>query len=241
MMNYPIVSALLFTLMASIQSNSFAESDSPVVIELFTSQGCYSCPPADKFLGELSHQKNTIALSCHVTYWNYLGWRDTFSHQFCDNRQRNYQAHLQGNPGVYTPQMVVSGRFGAVGSRTSRVNHIIDVANKRAPLQKIHLSIDNDDITIGLPKLDIKQQQQLLLIGTSGSHFLPIARGENAGKKLHYHNPIEYVSDLGSWQGESRTLSKTVAGHPNIKEWIVIAQRLPIGAITAAGKLSLTQ
>ncbi len=240
-MNYRIVSALLFILLACFQSNSFAESDSPVVVELFTSQGCYSCPPADDLLGELKHDKNTIAISCHVTYWNYLGWRDTFSHQFCDNRQRNYQAHLRGNPGVYTPQMVVSGRYGAVGSRASRVNRIIDVSNEHTPLQRINLSINSDEIKIDLPKVDIDQKQQLLLIGTSGSHFLPIARGENGGKKLHYHNPIEYVSDLGSWKGESKTLSKEIAGNPKIKEWVVIAQRLPIGAITAAGKLTLTQ
>lgn len=240
-MNYPIISTLLFTLLSGFQNSSLAESEAPIVVELFTSQGCYSCPPADDLLGELKHQKNTITLSCHVTYWNYLGWRDTFSHQFCDNRQRNYQAQLRGNRGVYTPQMVVSGRYGAVGSRASRVNRIIEASNEHTPLQHIKLSLNSDKITIDLPKTDTDQQQQLLLIGTSGSHFLPIAHGENGGKKLHYHNPVEYVSDLGSWKGESKTLSKEIAGNPKIKEWVVIAQRLPIGAITAAGKLTLPQ
>lgn len=234
------LSSLLFISLATFQVQALAGPDTPVVVELFTSQGCYSCPPADELLGELKDQENVIALSCHVTYWNYLGWKDTFSDQFCDKRQRNYQAHLTGNPGVYTPQIVVSGRYGAVGSRASRVNRLITVADKSTPIQHILLSVANDgQLKIELPNTQTDQKQQLLLLGTTGSHRATIDGGENGGKKLNYHNPIEYVSDLGSWKGSKKTLSQEIAGHSNIKEWVVIAQRSPTGAITAAGKLTL--
>jgi hypothetical protein len=236
------LSALLFISFATFQVQTQAGPDAPIVVELFTSQGCYSCPPADELMGKLKGRGNVIALSCHVTYWNYLGWKDTFSDAFCDKRQRNYQAHLTGNPGVYTPQIVVSGRYGAIGSRASRIKHLITVADKNTPLQHILLSVANDgQLKIELPNTQTDQKQQLLLLGTTGSHRLSIAGGENGGNKLNYHNPIEYVSDLGSWKGSKKVLSNEIAEHSNIKEWVVIAQKSPIGAITAAGKLTLTK
>jgi hypothetical protein len=236
------LSSILFLTSVALQAQTLTKPDAPIVVELFTSQGCYSCPPADDLLGNLRNQANIIALSCHVTYWNHLGWKDTFSHPFCDNRQRNYQAQLKGNSGVYTPQIVVSGRYGAVGSQASRVSRLINVANKNTPLQRIKLSITNNgQLKIELPNTQTDQKQQLLLFGTSGSHHLPITSGENGRKKLHYHNPIEYIVDLGSWEGNKKTLSNEIAGNPNIQEWVVVAQLLPLGAITAAGKLTLPQ
>ncbi len=232
---------LLLCLLLFNGYSAYASSELTVV-ELFTSQGCYSCPPADSFLGKLKEEPNTIAVSCHVTYWNYLGWRDTFSRKFCDNRQRNYQRHLKGNAGVYTPQMVVSGRYGAVGSRTSRVSRIIEIAKKHAPLLAINLSMDSsttDQLNIQLPTISSDQTQQLFLLGTSGEHSLPISHGENGGKRLTYHNPIQHVVDLGRWNGQGKTLTQTVGGHPEINEWVVIAQRMPLGEITAAGKFTL--
>jgi hypothetical protein len=236
------ISFLLFVALTCFQLRALAESDAPVVIELFTSQGCYSCPPADKLLGELKDVGNLIVLACHVTYWNYLGWQDTFSRQFCDDRQRNYQAQLIGNPGVYTPQVVVSGRYGAVGSRASRVKRLISLANTNTPARRIKLSIANDgQLKIELPDTQASQVHRLWLLGTSGSHLLPIVKGENGGKALNYHNPIEYVADLGSWTGHLKTLSKDVTENSNIQEWVVIAQTHPLGGIAAAGKLTLPQ
>jgi hypothetical protein len=235
------ISFLLLIGVACFQLRALAESDAPVVVELFTSQGCYSCPPADELLGKLNNVENLIVLACHVTYWNYLGWQDTFSRQFCDDRQRNYQAQLKGNPGVYTPQIVVSGRYGVVGSRASRVVRLISIADQNAPAQRIKLSLTSDkQLKIVLPNLQAKQLQQLWLLGTSGSHLLPIGKGENGGKALNYHNPIAYVADLGSWNGHLKMLSKDVTENSTIQEWVVIAQTFPTGGITAAGKLTLS-
>lgn len=231
-----IIGLLLIT---NASANTTDSNSSPVVIELFTSQGCYSCPPADAVLGKLKHRNDVIALSCHVTYWNYLGWRDTFSLRFCDQRQRHYQRSLKGNPGVYTPQMVVNGVLGLVGSRQHRVEKAMALASDYRPLQSIGLSQPNNNtLHIQLPQLETNTEQQLWLLGTSGEHHLAIATGENGGKQLHYHNPVATVIDLGRWHGQASGL-KHVVDNAGIREWVVVAQVSPLGAISAAGKLAL--
>jgi hypothetical protein len=230
-------------------SSLHSHAESPItVVELFTSQGCYSCPPADDLLGELKASPNIIALACHVTYWNYLGWRDTFSRKFCDSRQRSYQAELKGNRGVYTPQMVINGEYGLVGSRGRQVKQVINQTNTMPMVIQIEFT-DKNTLAIKLPTLSNypslkEQKQRLFLLGSSGVHHLPITRGENGGKKLYYHNPIEQVFELGDWDGLEKTISKSLIVNKQsgqtvstIKEWVVIAQTWPLGKISAAGKL----
>lgn len=230
---------LLFPLLLIISTASNAEDNKAItVIELFTSQGCYSCPPADDLLAKLDKQENTITLSCHVTYWNYLGWRDTFSKSYCDNRQRIYQSALQGNQGVYTPQIVINGRYGAVGSRERTVGQAINIMARENRIQAIHINISGEKLTAQLPALDNNKKHQLILLGTTGTQTVPINRGENGGKTLDYHNPIAVVEHLGRWNGEQNTLIQTLKNNKNIKEWIVLAQTWPIGEIVAAGKIS---
>lgn len=209
------------------------------VVELFTSQGCYSCPPADDLLGELKQDPNTIALSCHVTYWNYLGWKDTFSHAFCDQRQRSYQAHLRGRAGVYTPQMIINGKYGVVGSRRSSVKSTLNRAQEQNTAIIALEENTATQLSITLPELKNTGLQQLFLLGTSGHQRLPIKRGENGGKTLSYHNPVAQVIELGEWKGEKRTLLQNIKKDASIKEWVVIAQQSPLGTISAAGKLKL--
>lgn len=219
---------------------SAEESQSPItVVELFTSQGCYSCPPADDLLAEIDNNANTITLSCHVTYWNYLGWRDTFAQSYCDNRQRVYQSALVGNRGVYTPQMVINGRFGTVGSRVQTVGRAIEILERENRIQPLGISLNANRLFINLPTLsvDTDEQHQLILLGTTGTHEVPISRGENGGKTLQYHNPIEVIENLGRWSGDEKVLTQRIARQPNVKEWVVLAQTWPIGEIVAAGKL----
>lgn len=214
------------------------------VIELFTSQGCYSCPPADVFLGELAQRKQTIALSCHVTYWNGLGWRDTFSRPFCDNRQRQYQTVLKGYNGVYTPQMVINGRYGGVGSQRSKIEGLLAQDHRQHPaVRAISLQINKQLLTVDLPSVvDLPlHKRQLFLLGTTGKHWLEISRGENSGKQLPYFNPIEHVQNMGQWDGQAKTLQWALPNNHAIKDWIVVAQRWPVGAISAAGKIEVQQ
>ena len=249
----------LFLLMLSVVSIAETPTKSLTVVELFTSQGCYSCPPADEYLGELDEQEQIITLSCHVTYWNYLGWKDTFSRPFCNNRQRQYQGVLKGGErGVYTPQMVINGRYGAVGSRRSKVKAIIAadhqyetaVANIAMSIKK---TVDGATLTVQLPDANSTSttaaktiKQQLFLFGTTGKHLLPIASGENGGKNLAYINPVEYVENKGEWDGKAKSvswllpkeLSTTLSKEAAIKDWVVVAQQWPLGEIIAAGTIS---
>jgi hypothetical protein len=221
-----------------------AESPKTVdVVELFTSQGCYSCPPADVFLGELAQRDEVIALSCHVTYWNYLGWEDTFSQPFCDNRQRQYQSVLKGYKGVYTPQMVINGRYGGVGSQRAKIQGLIAYDHQQnTAVRAITLRVEDQLLSVSLPSVaDLPmQKRQLFLIGTTGNHWLPIKSGENSGKRLPYINPIEYVKNMGEWDGEARLAQWVLPNNTAIKDWVVVAQQWPVGAIVAAGKIKPT-
>lgn len=230
----------LFIIFLCIFYSTNSASAPVTVVELFTSQGCYSCPPADAILGKLKKSPDTIVLACHVTYWNYLGWKDTFSHSFCDTRQRDYQAYLQGRAGVYTPQIIINGQYATVGSRQTSVTRLIKKAKQEHKLATIVINTpESDKLSIELPALETPQIQQLLLLGTSGNHRLAIKQGENGGKTLDYHNPVEDLIELGNWSGEARTLLKTISNQPTVREWIVIAQSKPSGKIVAAGKFTL--
>jgi hypothetical protein len=251
----------LLLLISSAVSAAEPPAQSVTVVELFTSQGCYSCPPADEFLGELAEREQVITLSCHVTYWNNLGWKDTFSRPFCNNRQRQYQRVLKGGAkGVYTPQMVVNGRYAAVGSRRSKVESMIAADRQyetrvSAIAVDIQNHIDGSMLTVQLPDLHelfdahnglakdkAMPKQQLFLFGTTGKHLLPITSGENGGKQLTYINPIESVDNKGEWNGKAQivqwSLPKALLNDIAIEDWIVVAQQWPLGEIIAAGKVS---
>ncbi|MFT5419981.1 MAG: hypothetical protein ACI9D5_000722 [Candidatus Endobugula sp.] len=240
-MLYRIMFSFVFS--ASVIADG-APAKTVKVIELFTSQGCYSCPPADKFLGELSQREEIITFSCHVTYWNYLGWKDTFSRPFCDRRQRQYQDVLVGgSKGVYTPQMVINGRYVGVGSQRSKIERLLTIdARQQAPVQRLVLRMDSRQLRVELPELSNggAQKLQLFLLGTSGEHLLPIKTGENSGKHLPYFNPIEYTQHLGRWSGDAKTLNLPLVESQVVKDWLIVAQEWPLGAIVAAGKLSLS-
>src|ERR1700761_4076788 len=119
-----------FALVSILATSAYAQ-EAPVVVELFTSQGCSSCPPADAFLTDLARQRRDILpLAFHVTYWDYLGWKDLYSLDAATARQRDYARHL-GEDGVYTPQMVVDGAKGFVGSsRAEGLSAIASAAHK---------------------------------------------------------------------------------------------------------------
>ncbi|MGS2718644.1 DUF1223 domain-containing protein [Eionea flava] len=240
----------ILILLASLTASAEETAPPVTVIELFTSQGCHSCPPADAFLGELAESDHVIALSCHVTYWNYLGWKDTFSLPFCNNRQRQYQHVLKGGErGVYTPQMIINGRYGVVGSRQRKVNEVIAADHQyERSLQAIQLTTrqraQEQQLQVMLPALPSSSQHQewqLFLFGTSGEHAIPIASGENAGKHLPYINPVEHIVNKGPWNGDSKNIEWSLPNAPQVREWLVLAQQWPLGEIVAAGRIRVSE
>jgi hypothetical protein len=197
--------ALAALLLSSLAAPAIAQTR-PIVVELFTSQGCSSCPPADALLGELAKRPDILPLAFHVTYWDRLGWRDPFSLPLATDRQRAYQRTL-GTDTIYTPQMVVEGRQDVVGSDRSSV---------RAALAHADTS---HAVTIGLTRTATGLQidvgpgvgaARLLLIGYDPQHRTAVARGENAGRQLSESNVVRSLSDVAAWQGAALSVAAPV-------------------------------
>lgn len=166
------------------------------VLELFTSQGCSSCPPADALLGEMSERattgENIIALSFHVDYWNYLGWKDPFSSPYYSARQTDYTGHLGAR--TYTPQLVINGRREMVGSRRTDVKNAVENAlkNERSTLPpSLSLQPESGGVTVAytLPGEDFSDYRVTALL-TQNEAVSAVKRGENRGKDLHHHNVV---------------------------------------------------
>ena len=187
-----------------------AASRSPVVVELFTSQGCSSCPPADAFMQDLVKQPGVIAVSYNVDYWDYLGWRDTLGSSEFSRRQRDY-ARRRGDGKVYTPQMVIDGRRHEVGSRRRAVYAAIAEEGALSPDTTVpmHASDTASEIVIdvgGAPSDRIRQESTIWVLVVSPKVVVPIARGENAGSKIAYSNVVRRMIPAGMWHGEAMTL-----------------------------------
>ena len=220
---------------APVQVISQAKADGPVVVELFTSQSCSSCPPADALLGELAKHDNVIALGCHVTYWDHLNWRDTLSRKFCTDRQRAYARHM-GASQVYTPQMVVNGAHQFIGSNRTEATRAI----ASSTVQSIKLERrDDSTLTATLPALTGGPSLQTLwLMRTHADHTQAIKSGENRGKTITYVNSVETLEQLGTWSGTAQTLSFPVPkGDAKNPSYVLIAQPQGFGGITAAGRM----
>jgi hypothetical protein len=174
----------------------------PVVVELFTSQGCSSCPPADAFLTDLARQRrDVLPLAFHVTYWDYLGWKDPYSFDAATARQRAY-ARFLGQDGVYTPQMVVDGATEFVGSSRSRGLEAIAGAARKPVTVGLTREGANLLVTIG----DGPGHGQVLLVGFDPVHETRIGRGENGGRTLTESNIVRSLTPLGNWSGSATSL-----------------------------------
>lgn len=210
--------------------------DSPVVVELFTSQSCSSCPPADKILASLTKHPNIIALSCHVSYWNHLHWKDTLSHEFCDMRQHGY-AGQKGSQRVYTPQMIVNGTNEFVGSHSSKVKSALSKAQKN-PIQSIEITMPNPySIEFTLPDAK-KDSYRIWAFGYQTTHHESIPSGENRGKSVTYANPVQTYTNLGSWDGKAAKHEFTTPDG-KIDGIAILVQRNGYGEIIAAGKFEI--
>jgi hypothetical protein len=173
-------------------------SDVRVVVELFTSQGCASCPPADELLTALDRQNDVIALAYHVDYWDYIGWEDTFGQPAFSERQRAYAAGW-GSSRIYTPQMVINGDEHVVGSRVRDVNAAVGTARLDVPvmLQRV-----DDRLEITVPPLVGGEDAMIWLVGFIDEANVLIERGENAGSDMLYSQVVTHRQGLGLWDAD---------------------------------------
>jgi hypothetical protein len=185
-----------------------ASAEPRAVIELFTSQGCSSCPPADALLGKLAHDPNVIALSLPIDYWDYIGWKDTLALPGHANRQKAYSRMRGDRAGVYTPQAIVNGAAQALGSDASDIEHAITQTHHNSETLSIPLSLSaaDDRVTVNAPAAKAPDEHgEVWLCPVSSAVEVAIGRGENHGRTITYHNAVRRWIKLGEWNGTPAT------------------------------------
>jgi hypothetical protein len=190
-----LAAAVLF---AVSLGNTAGAQTRPAVVELFTSQGCSSCPPADALLGELARRSDVLALGFHISYWDGLGWKDPFSSQDATERQRAY-ARRFGHGQVYTPQMVIEGHEDVVGSDRDAVLKALRQARPQA-LAAVGFAEDRRSVAIG----GGQGSGNVLLLRYAGHRVTRVGAGENARRTLEDANAVEALRVLGRWDGSPR-------------------------------------
>ena len=171
------------------------------MLELFTSQGCSSCPPADALLGQLAADRDIVALAYHVDYWDYIGWTDTFGHAAFSDYQRAYAAGT-GNGRIYTPQLVVNGGEGVVGSRADEVAAALKVAALPLP---VDLSVEAGTLRVDIAGRPGGKPAMIWLVTFIGHAEVSIERGENRGSTIGYTNIVTGRQMLGVWDPAAGT------------------------------------
>ncbi len=216
----------------------------PVVVELFTSQGCYSCPPADDFLGVLAERPGVLALSFHVDYWNYLGWRDPYSSAEATQRQQTYASAMRRRT-VYTPQMVVDGTLQGIGSYTGVIDGHIRVRQETAD-DRVAVSIaggSNAESLSAALKGDGGRTGDctVWLVYFDKKHTTAIPRGENAGKTLSYYNVVREIRRVAEYRGADMEidLPRTGAKGGQYDRVAILVQQPEGGRIVGAAWASL--
>ncbi len=208
------------------------------VVELFTSQGCSSCPPADSFLGDLSERDDILALSMHVDYWDYIGWKDEFALKINSERQRVYGQRFNQRY-VYTPQMVIQGAYQTVGSDRSKA---LGMIAKAQSMRQVPMSLKRTGKTLAvtLPKTAVDGEIRVLSVFFDRKHEIDIKRGENSGNKFVYSNVVRRVDTVATWRGEARQLSLVDDGQAG-EVCAVLLQSAATGKIIGARTIDLNR
>jgi len=220
-----------------LQAADIQSAKETVLVELYTSQGCYSCPPAEAFLHELADREHVIALEFHVDYWDYIGWKDPFAKKAFTNRQRGYRETL-GSRYVYTPQMVIDGSDHAVGSDKMAVE--LGIRDRRDQkreivLPKLHVQQEGENAL----KIEVTGDPQnlkfdLLLATYDREHTTEIERGENRGKTLTQRNIVRDLLLIQQWRGERVERSVRAEKFADQGGWVVLLQVANQGPVVAA-------
>jgi len=188
------------------------------VVELFTSQGCSSCPPANANLRALSTRPDILALSWGVTYWDQLGWKDTFASDAYTRRQRDYQRGL-GTDNVWTPQVVVDGRRHVVGQRMAQIEGLIE---QHTPFTGPKIVFRNGAVGLAGGTTPTSPADVWLVRYEPRSIEVPVARGENGGRTLPHANVVRELVRLGDWNGTTEGFRLPAADRPDLKTAVLV-------------------
>lgn len=198
--------SLLPALALSLAAPAAGAGENAVLVELFTSQGCSSCPPADRNLAALADREDVIALSLHVDYWDYLGWRDTFGRAEHTQRQFAYR-DLMGNRVVYTPQMIVNGVRDVPGYRSKLLETAIAEALGETPRAALEIVAEGGMLKAVLDAASAPERCTVWIASYDRQEKVTIRRGENAGKTITYHNVVTKLMRVGTWDGTTQQIA----------------------------------
>jgi hypothetical protein len=229
-----------------------AHADPRAVVELFTSQGCSSCPPADKLVGELARDPSVIALSMPIDYWDYLGWKDTLADSRFSARQKAY-SHVRGDRNLYTPQMIVNGSAQVIGSDRAGIESAIKNTGKADGVMSVPVTMTMSGKLINVSVAASKEPTQagrapargeVWICSVSKSVPIAIGRGENRGREITYYNVVRNLLKIGEWNGgsESWTVPLENISREGVDAAVVILQdgnRDKPGAMLGAAYTSL--
>jgi hypothetical protein len=225
-------------LAAGFAAAASAQDKSPVVVELFTSEGCSSCPPADALLGELAQRPDIVPLAFHVDYWDYIGWKDPYASPANTQRQHDYAAAL-GLHMVYTPQMVVDGRTDVVGSERGDVAAAIG----KAAGPKLAIAIEKDAggyrVVIPAAAPPVGGPATVWLALFDSQRETGVKRGENGGRTLKEYNIVREWRQIATWDGSALSLPLAMTGKPAQDGCAIIVQAGPVGPILGAVLMKL--
>jgi hypothetical protein len=190
-------------------ASSYAGAEPRAVIELFTSQGCSSCPPADKLIGQFASDPSLIPISLPIDYWDYLGWKDTLADPRNSALQRAY-SHVRGDREVYTPQVVVNGSVHALGSDKEAIEAAIASSRKNGMTLSlpVTMAVSDGRLLVGVPGGgEGRSLAEVWICGLIKAATVAIGRGENRGKTITYHNVARHWVKLGTWDGRAETFA----------------------------------
>ncbi|KAJ54577.1 hypothetical protein ACMU_17885 [Actibacterium mucosum KCTC 23349] len=210
-----------------------AQAEQVIVVELFTSQGCSSCPPADELMVELAGRNDVVALALHVDYWDYIGWKDEFADPAYTQRQKLY-ARAAGSRSIYTPQFVVQGVDHVVGYRPMDLAQVITQHYMQQQKSEIALTVDVQDGVVSVdPSGAVPEGAVLQIVTYKPEESVSIRRGENAGRTITYANIVTSWSLVDSWVGDAVSVPLTPAPGDQV---VAIMQSAQMGRILAAAR-----
>jgi hypothetical protein len=213
-------------------SAGFANAQPRMVLELFTSQGCSSCPPADRLFAELARDPQLIVMSLPVDYWDRLGWKDTLAKHAFTDRQKAY-ASVRGDGQVYTPQAVVNGSEHANGANRRAIDASAETTQPLSVPLSVKRSGDQIEVSVGAGT-SINAPATVLLLPYFASREVAIGRGENAREKITYTNVVREIIQIAEWSGKPLTLS---TGLPHLDDYDGVVVLLQTGTAERPGAI----
>ncbi len=233
--------ATLGAFLFAVPAHASETTRQPIMVELFTSQGCSSCPQADAFLAELQSRPDVVAVSFSIDYWDYIGWRDTLASHENTLRQQAYSRVLSSHQ-VYTPQMVIDGDEDVAGNQRDSALQIIEKCKHEDVAERVPVALkivgDEVDVAIGG---GAHRDATIWMAHTANARTVDVGRGENRGRTLTYHNVVRSFAAVGKWSGDALSLRLPAKGQPgeNSDGIVVWVQAGEMGQVLGAAQIKL--